>query len=66
MLSGSENGGGVVGLGVLSWEGRGCGLEGAVGDCRPDLINKSAENNFLDFNKQCGSLGAAKSSAKEV
>ena len=26
------------------------GLEGAVGDCRADLVNKSAENNSLDFN----------------
>ena len=26
------------------------GLEGAVGDWRPDLVNKSAENNSLDFN----------------
>ena len=26
------------------------GLEGAVGDKRPDLVNKSAENNSLDFN----------------
>ena len=28
------------------------GLEGAVGDWRPDLVNKSAENNFLDYNMQ--------------
>ena len=26
------------------------GLEGAVEDWRPDLVNKSAENNSLDFN----------------
>ena len=25
------------------------GLEGAVGDWRSDLVNKSAENNSLDF-----------------
>ena len=38
------------GLGALSWEGRGWGLDGAVRDWRPDLVNKSAENNSLDFN----------------
>ena len=37
------------GLGALSWEGGGLGLEGAVGDWRPDLVNKSAENNSFDF-----------------
>ena len=26
------------------------GLEGPVGDWRPDLVNKSAENKSLDFN----------------
>ena len=26
------------------------GLDGVVGDWRPDLVNKSAENNSLDFN----------------
>ena len=39
----------MVGLGTFSWEGRGWGVEGAVGDWRPDLVNKSAENNSLDF-----------------
>ena len=28
------------------------GLEGSVGDRRPDLVNKNAENNSLDFNRK--------------
>ena len=35
---------GVVGLGAFSSE-EVEGLEGAVGDWRPDLVNKSAEND---------------------
>ena len=50
MLDGRDEWGGVVGLGALSWEGReGGGLEGAVGDWRPDLVNKSVENSSLDL-----------------
>ena len=29
------------------------GLDGVVGDWRPDLVNKSAENNSLDFSIYC-------------
>ena len=39
----------MVGLRAFSWEGRRLGLEGAVGDWRPDLVNKSAANDSLDF-----------------
>ena len=39
----------MVGLGVCSWEGRGWGVGGGCRDWRPDLVNKSAENNSLDF-----------------
>ena len=45
-LVGGEEGTGV-GLGSILLGGRG-GLEGAVGDRRPDLVNESAENNSLD------------------
>ena len=40
----------MVGLGAFYWEEEVGGLEGAVGDRRSDLGNKSAENNSLDFN----------------
>ena len=43
VLRGREEGG------ALFWEGRGWALEGVAGDWRPDLVNKSAENNPLDF-----------------
>ena len=36
----------MVGLGALSWEGEVGGLEGAVGDWRPDLVNKNAEKEL--------------------
>ena len=39
----------MVGLGAFSCETKVGGLEGAVGDRRPDLVNKSAENNSLDL-----------------
>ena len=42
-------GGVVVGLGASSWEGRGWWVEGAEGDWRPDLANKSVDNNPLVF-----------------
>ena len=48
MLGGREEGA-VSGLGGQSPEREEVGgLEGAVGDWLPDLVNKSAENNSLD------------------
>ena len=45
----------MVGSGAFSWEeeagGGWRGLEGAVGDWRTDLSNRSAENNSRDFNR---------------
>ena len=41
-----------MGLEAFSWEGEVGKLEGAVGDWRPDLVNKSAENTSVDFNIQ--------------
>ena len=39
----------VGGLGSMLMGEKARGLEGAVGEWRPD-VNKSAENNSLDFN----------------
>ena len=44
--------GGREGVGWWAWRrspgaGRAYGLEGAAGDWRPDLVNKSAQNNSL-------------------